>query len=255
MDNYFFAFLLLIFIVPATVFGQELPPIQLDRPDQTECPFITPKNHIQIESGLTMEKISRDESSYSLPSSLWKYGINEKWELRVVTEFNTQQSSSSKLSGLAPITIGFKTALCEETGFIPKTSFIGHLQTSQLGSKRFQTPYIAPSFRFTMQHTLSKNISLAYNLGAEWDGQSAAQTYIYTLTTGIGLTPKWGCYGELYGFLSPINKADHRADCGITYLINKDVMVDISGGFGLTDNAPNNYIALGFSFRFSTIKK
>ena len=38
--------------ITCKLFGQKLPSIQLDRPDQTECPFITPKKYIQIEKGL-----------------------------------------------------------------------------------------------------------------------------------------------------------------------------------------------------------
>ena len=31
-------------------------------------------------------------------------------------------------------------------------------------------------------------------------------------------------------------------------------MADISGGFGLTENAPKNYISLGLSYRFKTTR-
>ena len=43
--------------------GQESPisQIQIDRPDQTECPFIVPKNHFQVESGFLIEQT--DEAS------------------------------------------------------------------------------------------------------------------------------------------------------------------------------------------------
>ncbi|MBF6609373.1 MAG: transporter, partial [Flavobacterium sp.] len=34
-----------------------------------------------------------------------------------------------------------------------------------------------------------------------------------------------------------------------TYLLSNDFMLDVSGGFGLTDNAPDYFMALGFSFR------
>ena len=49
--------ILLTYFVVTTfnLFGQNLPSIQLDRPDQTECPFITPKKYIQIENGFTVE--------------------------------------------------------------------------------------------------------------------------------------------------------------------------------------------------------
>ena len=236
------------------LFGQSLPPIQLDRPDQTECPFITPKKYIQIENGFTFETFDQSQKSYNYPSTLWKYGVNEKFELRLITELVSEKTNTNTNSGILPITIGFKTSLFEENGFIPKTSFIGHITTSNIGSKEFQTKYIAPSFRFTMQHTLTNKISLAYNLGAEWNGENAEHSYIYTITTGFSLVDKIGCYGELYGFIPSDKQADHRFDCGFTYLVNNDFMVDISGGFGLTENSPKNYISLGLSYRFKTME-
>ena len=44
------------------LYGQSLPTIQLDRPDQTECPFITPKNYIQIENGFTVENFDETQN-------------------------------------------------------------------------------------------------------------------------------------------------------------------------------------------------
>lgn len=237
------------------ILAQNLSPIQLDRPDQTECPFITPTKYIQIENGFTIEKIDTNQNLVSYPSTLWKYGFNEKCEFRLITELVSDNNNNNISTGILPITIGFKAALFEEKGFIPKTSFIGHITTSNIGSKEFHTKYIAPSFRFTMQHTLTKKISLAYNLGAEWNGKDSEQLYIYTLTTGLSLTEKISFYAELYGFIQKYNTADHRFDCGFIYLINNNLMTDISGGFGITENTPKNYISLGISYRFKTIKK
>jgi hypothetical protein len=255
MAKYFIPFAIYFGATSDNLFGQSLPAIQLDRPDQTECPFITPKKYIQIENGFTFETFDQSQTSISYPSTLWKYGVNEKFELRLITELVSEKTIGNTNTGFLPITIGFKTSLFEEKGFIPKTSFIGHVTTSNIGSKEFHTKYIAPSFRFTMQHTLTNKISLAYNLGVEWNGENAEHNYIYTLTTGFSLTDKIGCYIELYGFLPAENKADHRFDCGLTYLINNDFMADISGGFGLTENAPKNYISLGLSYRFKTTRK
>lgn len=246
-----FCFFLLLSIF--NVKGQSLGPIQLDRPDQTECPFITPKKYIQVENGFNFENTNDLEKNYSYPSSLWKYGINEKVELRLITEFITQQSGNNVYNGLTPITLGFKASLFEEKGIIPKTSFIVHLTTAEVGTKEFHTKYMAPAFRFTMQHTLTKKISLAYNLGMEWNGETAEHTFIYTLTTGFSLTDKLGCYAELYGFVPNDNKADHRCDGGFTYLVHNDFMVDVSGGVGITDNSPQAYLSLGISYRFKVI--
>jgi hypothetical protein len=109
--------------------------------------------------------------------------------------------------------------------------------------------FYAPEFRFTMQHTLSDKFSLGYNLGSEWDGFTAAPTFIYTLTTGYAISEKMGSYVELFGFGPQKDKANHNFDGGITYLINHNFMLDLSSGVGLTANAPDYYIAFGFSYR------
>ncbi|MBU3713845.1 MAG: transporter, partial [Ferruginibacter sp.] len=162
----------------------QLPPIQLDRPDQTECPFIVPEGYIQAENGFTYETVNDSVNTLVYPSTLWKYGLNKNAELRIITELNRKNDGKEMASGLIPITIGFKAKICEEKGIIPLTSFIGHLTSSHWGSKKFHADFFAPSFRFVMQHTLNSKASLSYNLGARWDGFTPRETYIYTLTTG-----------------------------------------------------------------------
>jgi hypothetical protein len=226
--------------------------IQTDRPDQTECPYITPKGFIQAENGFVYEHIDRDNKGIVLPSILWKCGINKNVELRLITEVNSMKAFGKTTTGFVPTIIGFKTKICEEKGLVPDIGFIGHLAIPSAASKEFKASYYAPSFRFNMQHTLSKDFTLAYNLGAEWDGETPEPTFIYTLTTGYSITEKLGAYVELYGFAPQNNMPDHRADGGFTYLITNDVMVDVSGGVGITKESPINYFALGFSYRFNT---
>ncbi len=248
--TYLLSIILFALFFPIKGIAQTLPSIQLDRPDQTECPFIVPKNYIQIEHGFTLENINSKNTIYSYPSSLIKFGLNEKFEFRLIAEIQTQKFDTIKNTGLTPITVGFKTNICEENGIIPRTSFIGHLTTADIGSSAFHTRYIAPSFRFTMQHTISDRIVLAYNLGAEWNGVSAMQTYIYTLTTGFTITEKLGAYIELYGFAPKDFSAQHLCDGGLTYLINDDFILDLSASKGITSNASDNYVSLGVSYRF-----
>lgn len=229
--------------------AQEKSKIETDRPDQTETPAIVPKGMFQMENGFSFEKANSDSESYLLPSSLIKYGLNDRFEFRLITEFASDKTNGTKVSGLNPVLIGFKVAIAEETGIWPKVSFISHLMLPDLASSELKTTYYAPRFRFTMQHTLTDKISLGYNLGAEWDGETPDATFIYTLTTGFSLSEKMGCYVELYGFAPQNDTADHRFDGGFTYLLSDNVMIDASAGFGITENAPDYYTALGFSFR------
>lgn len=229
--------------------AQETEPIQTDRPDQTETPSIVPKGMLQVETGFSFQKNEENSKTNTLPSTLWKYGVNDHFELRLITEFVSEKLGSETTSGLNPILIGCKIKISDEKGFWPKASFIGHISLPNMASTNFKTDFYAPEFRFVMQHTLSKRMSFSYNLGAEWDGFSPEPTFIYTVTTGLSITDKLGAYIEFFGFAPQQDKANHNFDGGITYLINHNFMVDLSSGIGVTENAPQHYVAVGCSFR------
>ena len=239
---------ILIITCNSQIYGQEPGPIQTDRPDQTETPFTVPKNHFQMENGFTFEKSKNNTNTYYIPSILSKYGLNEHFEIGVITEFSSIKSDEN-YSGLTPVTLRFKENICSEKGLLPITSFIGYLSLPKLASEEFKASYFAPAFRFTMQHTLSEKFTFGYNLGAEWDGESAEPSFIYTVTTGYAITDKFGAYIELFGFAPQKSIADNRFDGGVSYLLRNNILIDVSGGIGLNENSRYSYISFGFSFR------
>jgi hypothetical protein len=239
----------LLLLISLVGYTQNIEPIQADRPDQTETPAIVPIGMFQVETGFTFQKNDKKSTLFSLPTTLWKYGVNENFELRLITEFISEENNISKSNGFNPIYVGFKVKLTNEKGIIPKTSFISHISLPNVASSKYKTDFYAPEFRFVMQHTLNEKLSLSYNLGAEWDGFTPEPTFIYTLTTGYSISDKLGSYIELFGFGPQNDKANHSFDGGLTYLINNNFMLDLSSGVGITNNAPDYYTAIGFSFR------
>lgn len=237
-------------------FAQQQGRMETDRPDQTETFYITKKGYLQAEIGCNTETYGSSRVGV-LPTALWKLGLHERFELRLITEVNSVRSfpipGSGATSGLLPLQIGGKVALWEEKKWIPATSLIFHFGTPSLGSKVFRTPGWSPNFRFTMQHTLGKNTALGYNLGAEWDGYSNSPTFIYTVAPGINLGERWYAYAEAFGHIRKGESPAHALDGGIAYYVSDDIKVDVSAGFGLTAAAIRHYAALGCSFRFSAL--
>jgi hypothetical protein len=241
-------------------------PIKTDRPDQTESPSTTPPRYFQIEMGGLFENTRSNatltEHNFLMPTILAKYGLSRNVEFRLITELggNGQMIKGAKdrfTSGLKPIIIGFKANLFKENRkkFIPKTSFIGHLGISRLASDFYEPSRSFPQFRFLMEHTLTSKTSLGYNLGMEWNGQSNNPATIYTATLARDLGKGFGGFAEFYGYFTrnDIPKeiiGDHRFDAGLTYLLNNDFQFDVSGGIGLTENAPDFFLSAGISFRF-----
>ena len=252
-----------ILISVSNIFSQEQPDladttwmvpsaIETDRPDQTETPSLVPKGYFQMENGFSIED-TEPGFIYTHPSTLWKVGVTDFFEVRVITEYiNIQLFDNPKVDGLLPVQVGFKSRLIDQRGIIPKTSFIGHITLPGIASKQFQQTYFAPNFRLAFLNNIGQRFSVSYNVGAEWDGETPRPDFLYSLSVGANIIGGLGIYGEVYGSMPQQRDEDNelRLDGGFTYLITNDVIADISGGIGITDNAPEKYIAIGFSYRF-----
>jgi hypothetical protein len=245
--------LLLSFLfVNTELYAQEKSTIQTDRPDQTESPFITPKRQLQMEIGFVYEKESKSVTNYTHPNILTKFGLSDRVELRLVTDYGSNQQSYSDVvttkSLFSPTLVGCKVNFFEEKGIVPQTSMILHVGIPFLASKTFQRDEVFTTFRFLMQHSLGDKTSLSYNLGAEWDGITTKPTVIYTLAAGYSISSRLGSYIELYGFAQG-RQVTHQYDMGFTYLITPDLQLDASGGVGINKNAPDYFVGIGISFR------
>ena len=234
--------------------AQEMERMETDRPDQTECPFIVPAGWAQFEMGFNFEKNGPGAHTFVYPTLLSKYGISKRFEFRIITSLLSNREntgpSAETITGIEPIQLGFKVALIEEKGLIPKTSLIAHIAVPQFASTKLHAEKVAPNFVFTMQHTITPFCSIGYNLGAEWDGFSSEPAWIYRISPGFTIGRKWYAYAEAFGFIQQKETANHNIDGGLAYYFNNNIKADISAGKGLSAGSLSYYIALGASFRF-----
>jgi hypothetical protein len=241
--------------------------IDTDRPDQTESPFTVPKNWMQFETGFLRQVEKNIYPAYrewkdvylQHPVLLTKYGVSKWAELRLITGIGTYKlkdhdTISFKESGLETVQLGGKVNFFKEKGIRPKTSLIAHYDFGSLRTIRKDT-LDGLNFRFTMQHRLSSKLSLSYNLGMEWRRFGFPPAYIYTFAPGFNISDKWYAYIEAFGFIWKDEAPENSIDGGIAYYVNDDFKVDVSAGFGINKKAPDNYFALGASFRFKTNNK
>jgi hypothetical protein len=260
MSNLFFSYFkltltLLSGLLSLPALAQPTEPLETDRPDQTECPFTVPPQWIQVEMGMVKEKSGQKQYHWSIPSVLWKYGAGKKWEWRLITEYSTLIYNNKIVDtfGFHPVHAGFKIQLWEEKKWLPKTSLIAYTGFNKLASKYFSTlAFWAPSFRFTMQNTLSNRTTLGYNIGAEWNDTRTAGTFLYTLAPGYTVNKHWYIYVETFGFIQKNQSAQHNLDGGVAFTVTNNLKLDLSGGIGLSKESAAWYINLGCSFRFLT---
>jgi len=241
----------LLFTLALTARAQEEKEIETDRPSETETTSTVPRGHFQMESGLEHEQEGEEASTFYIPSTLWKFGLFENLELRIITELAREKQHENAITGLKPVTVGFKLKLWDESGILPEGSLLPQVALHKIASKEFQEAYPAPEIRLLLKNKLSEKIELGYNIGAEWEGDSGRPTYQYTICPNFTLTEKLKTFIEAYGFLPRQEHPDHWVDGGFLFLLSRNVQLDIAAGYELTAN--NDYHGyfetVGISFR------
>jgi hypothetical protein len=226
--------------------------IDTDRPDQTESAFTVPKKYFQGEFGFGKENFEGNNYNLIYPTFLLKYGLSKRFELRVEGNFLSEYvqliPNPKTTTGFEPVEIGTKVSLFEEKGILPKTSLIVHVGLPFAASNADKSQSLFPSFRFACQNSLTKNIGLGYNAGAEWNGYDNKPAWLYTFSPNLSIGKKWYAYVEAFGFYEQ-NLWQHNIDGGCAYYLSNDAKIDLSGGFGLGSSFLKNYFSLGFSFR------
>ncbi len=255
-------FLITLTVLISVLLAQAVPEMVTDRPDQTESSVTIPRGWLQIETGGLVEHDSPadddDITNLVYNTTLLRYGIFDNTEIRLGAEYMQQivevGSTEINESGLAPVVVGFKTRFTKEKGWMPELAFLGHLTLPKIGADEFQTDYLIPDFRIAGTKTLNDQFSAAFNLGGEWSGVTPNTNIYYSFVIGADINNKNAGFVEIYGYVIEEFSPDHRFDTGLTYLVNDDLQLDLSGGVAINDKAPDYFISGGLSYRLKLKK-
>jgi len=243
-----------LLIISATCKSQtiELSDISADRPGMATPPAISQPKALQIETGFSYEKIKYENSfqeTILYNTTLLRYGINQNSEIRLQTDYTQVKTDSLNITGFNPLTIGTKLFISEEKGILPKTSFLFNLTLPCFGEKNFRPENLTPSIYLLMQNNITKNLNVCYNIGIEYDGESANPTEFAAICFGYNITEKINGFIENYNWFSDFTKPENYIDLGCAYLIRKNIQLDLSGNMNLQDVEKYLMINFGVSWR------
>lgn len=235
--------------------------IETDRPSETNTPTTVPKKLVQIETGFLMqiEKHYPKLKDHFIqhPSLLSKYGIGNRIELRLITELGTIKeefvNDTTSRTGITNVQLGGKVNFLQEKGLRPKTSLVAHYNFRRLRTL-YKDSIDGANFRFAMLHTLSKTISIGYNIGMNWNRFGSPPAYMYTFSPRFNINEKWFAYIEVFGSFRKPKKynPENNIGAGFAYYVKDNFKIDASAGFGLNKEAPDKFYSIGASFRFKT---
>lgn len=251
--------ILLGILIAATVNSQDavVPEMITDRPDQTESAAIVPKGHFQVETGFIFqgdEANNVKSNEIALFTTLFRYGINHNFELRLGSGFldltdKPEGGEDMNISGLAPLFAGIKFKMLEENGAVPEMAFLVTTEIPGTGKDEFTPEYVAADMRFAVEYTLTDRLGFGMNIGGRWNGTEPDPGGIYSFVFGYGLLDNFGIFLESYGILPSAQLPDHRLDAGFTWSLKNNLQVDASGGIGLSEVSPDYFINAGLSWR------
>jgi len=232
---------------PLLLHGQQM---ITDRPDQTESANVVPLQSLQIETGF----LSETNDYYLqrlLPTTLIRYGITKKLELRVNHNFSSTIHSDTSVQDyvLHDVEIGFKYQLLGFDESKTQMAIIGHFPLPF--QKRMTETVNFGILKFCVAHNLSETLTLSYNAGVCFTENGIGQ-FDYTLSVGKALTEKWAFYTELYGNSEKNTAAIINFDGGLTYLFKPRCQLDVSVAHGL--NSKMYYFSTGLSLRIDKNK-
>lgn len=236
-----------------------------DRPDQTESAEVVPPGLWQLETGWLF---TRDEPGviteerHEVGGSLLRIGLVERLELRVgwegyVDEESVTPGGRGSVNGPGDAELGAKLVLMEARARRPQVALLAGTSVpagdDELTSDRFD-----PDVRLAVAHPLGEGVDLGYNLGVAWESVEAGgevdtlSSGLYTVAAGFALTPRLGAFVEIFGEEPLSATGSHQSSLtgGFTWLLRDTLQLDLAGGAGLTDDAPDWFVGAGLSVRW-----
>ncbi len=221
--------------------------IVTDRPDQTESSSAVGQGNFQIESGLLVEYFPADMSSSRrivFPTTLFRYGLFQALELRVVSSFESQKMDGRSVQGIGDLEVGLKVAILASEENNTEIAFLTHLLTPA-GSKDLTGDQYGTINKLCISHQAGERVGVGYNVGYNYFGDGNGDM-TYSLALGVGINEKAAVFVEPYGEIANMDEFVMNLDAGFTYLASEHLQFDLSFGTGLTHRM--NFLSFGVSW-------
>lgn len=214
-----------------------------DRPGYTWGPETAQLHKLVWENGIGFERHADGQQLITLNSTILRYGMFENFEVMVGTDFLLYEAEGqvTKSMGITPLSIGAKYRCYEGSGLIPSIGLAAQLQSPHIGSADFLPSYMAPSMYLIAEHAFDR-FYVCYNIGAEWDGETAIPTKFLALNVGFSITEEITTYLESYNYLHPDGN-QYKAEFGFAILPNRKIQLDVEVDFDLQQLG--KYFAIG----------
>ena len=236
--------LLALLLCAGICYGQEeeLPTIIANRPGYTWGTEVLQHHKVAWENGFQFEKSTNGAKTLSLSSSVLRYGIFKGTEIYLGTGAQVTDEGQVGI-GIAPMLFGAKIKCYEGEGYIPSVGVLAEFRSPHIGSKDLLPSNIAPSLYLLLEQPIFESLSLCYNAGLEWDGESSTPSTFLALGAWFSITDQLGGYLETNNYLHPEGN-QYLTEFGLTWLASRRVQLDLEADLDFKNLG--GYYAIGF---------
>lgn len=229
-------FILLLTMATAICHAQdELSVLSADRPGYTWGAAVLPHHKVSWENGFGYESSPDGKHTWTLNSTIVRYGIFKNVELRVGTDFLLfdEGDGTKPTFAVAPLTIGTKLKVYESSSWLPSVGLLVEFKSPHIGSKELLPAHLAPSTYLLFEHEITDWMWLCYNAGLVWDGEAAEPQKYLSLAVGFNITDQLGAFAETYHYLHSMENT-HMTEFGLTWMVNRRLQFDLEFDLDLT---------------------
>lgn len=229
-------------IIPTIAWAQTEVEFTADRPGVGTGTGIVGKGKVMWEAGMAYD-YEDGAKTLTFCNSLFRYGVTSNWEMRIELNGLHTWSDDEHTTGLDAVNLATKVRMYEGEGAVPSIALLAGLSLP-VGSKAFRPSHIAPSLTLLADHDVTDRLNIAYNVGLDWDGETASPTTFTALCLGYQINDRLGAYVENYDYFAKGMKGQWNMDLGLNWMASRRVQLDVAGCFNM-NHIKNSY---GISF-------
>jgi hypothetical protein len=226
------------------------PELVTDRPDVTESSIVVPRGSLQFENGLTWSG-GRGTSSFDVAETLIRYGIATRTEIRfVIPNYIGGLAGRNPVSGFDDVALGMKQQLGPLPGGVDLSVIVA--LSMPTGANRISTHGFDPFVKFPWSKELGRGWSMGGMQSFFWNTQDGRRNGDWQPTFYLErqITKTSDAFIEFAGDYTQRGAPREIIHFGTAYRVRPHQQVDFHFGFGLSNAAPAQFFAMGYSFRF-----
>ena len=186
-----------------------------------------------------------------------RFGLTPLFEINSVLEYKTETTHANdittKTNGLSVAAVGMRYHLYTSRGWIPNLGVLVRFKIPRSGGD-YSTKYLAPRILFVASQSITKRLKLSTQFGIYWNGNDKHPigNYVINLSTPIG--KKLSAFVENVGDIQQ-GVLVSSIDTGISWLLRKDLQLDLYGGHGNNDGVKDYFVSMGIHWRTKSLRR